>query len=233
MAGDSAYPYIGEKNWWILRKQFQKSMPQTVSISYIKSLLGVGSESAARNIIRSLQQLGLVDAEGRPTELANRWRLDPSYADACKEIVEAVYPDELRSLFNTPDSDRERIADWMMSNKKVGKTTARQTSAMYSLLLQKDFRPAVDSSKVQKPKSPSKTKSKNRKVTVKSDQETYEHQEPDGPIRQTLPGVSVSSKTTPVDLHIDLQIHISPEATAEQIDQIFRSIASHLHISEN
>jgi hypothetical protein len=29
-------------------------------------------------------------------------------------------------------------------------------------------------------------------------------------------------------LHIDLQIHISPEASAEQIDQIFASMAKHI-----
>lgn len=30
-------------------------------------------------------------------------------------------------------------------------------------------------------------------------------------------------------VHIDLQIHISPEASAEQIDTIFASIAKHLY----
>ena len=30
-------------------------------------------------------------------------------------------------------------------------------------------------------------------------------------------------------LHIDLQIHISPEASADQIDSIFASIAKHLY----
>ena len=32
-----------------------------------------------------------------------------------------------------------------------------------------------------------------------------------------------------VALHIDIQIHISPEASADQIDQIFASMAKHLH----
>jgi glycine cleavage system regulatory protein len=30
-------------------------------------------------------------------------------------------------------------------------------------------------------------------------------------------------------LHIDIQIHISPEASADQIDQIFASMAKHLY----
>lgn len=35
-------------------------------------------------------------------------------------------------------------------------------------------------------------------------------------------------KTTQPTIHIDLQIHISPEATLEQIDQMFASISKHL-----
>jgi hypothetical protein len=31
------------------------------------------------------------------------------------------------------------------------------------------------------------------------------------------------------DVHIDIQIHISPESTAPQIDKIFESMAKHLY----
>jgi hypothetical protein len=30
-------------------------------------------------------------------------------------------------------------------------------------------------------------------------------------------------------IHIDIQIHISPESTAQQIDKIFESMAKHLY----
>ena len=30
-------------------------------------------------------------------------------------------------------------------------------------------------------------------------------------------------------IHIDLEIHISPESTLEQIDKVFESIAKHLY----
>lgn len=36
-------------------------------------------------------------------------------------------------------------------------------------------------------------------------------------------------KSNSPSLHIDLQVHISPEATAEQIDKIFASMAKHLY----
>jgi hypothetical protein len=34
------------------------------------------------------------------------------------------------------------------------------------------------------------------------------------------------------DVHIDVQVHIDPAATAEQIDQIFASMARHLYGKE-
>ncbi|MCW3589017.1 hypothetical protein K6Y74_37430, partial [Burkholderia cenocepacia] len=45
-----------------------------------------------------------------------------------------------------------------------------------------------------------------------------------GPQRQPPP---VGSAFSP-KLHIDVQIHISPESSAEQIDKIFESMAKHL-----
>lgn len=42
------------------------------------------------------------------------------------------------------------------------------------------------------------------------------------------PNISTNSNEKP-SLHIDIQIHISPESTADQIDQIFESMAKHLY----
>lgn len=38
-------------------------------------------------------------------------------------------------------------------------------------------------------------------------------------------------KTVSPSVHIDIQIHISPDSTANQIDQIFASMAKHLYAS--
>jgi hypothetical protein len=37
-----------------------------------------------------------------------------------------------------------------------------------------------------------------------------------------------TSRRTSPSLHIDIQIHISPEASTDQIEQIFASMAKHL-----
>jgi len=42
------------------------------------------------------------------------------------------------------------------------------------------------------------------------------------------PGAPAGGGTVP-SLHIDIQVHISPEATADQIDKIFESMSKHLY----
>jgi hypothetical protein len=50
------------------------------------------------------------------------------------------------------------------------------------------------------------------------------------PVAEELPSrpTQASNKVSP-SVHIDVQIHISPEATADQIDQIFSSMSKHLY----
>ncbi|UJH70915.1 DUF5343 domain-containing protein [Ornithinimicrobium sp. INDO-MA30-4] len=63
------------------------------------SVLGYNTEKAAKNLIPQLRTVGLIDAEGVPQDLAKRYRMDAEYVDAVKEIVDSVYPAELRELF--------------------------------------------------------------------------------------------------------------------------------------
>ena len=42
-------------------------------------------------------------------------------------------------------------------------------------------------------------------------------------------GITTPSQQATPSLHIDIQVHISPDATTDQIDQIFASMAKHLY----
>lgn len=54
-----------------------------------------------------------------------------------------------------------------------------------------------------------------------------------GPLH--TPVATPQSPPTPIrqsgqpSVHIDIQVHISPESTSEQIDTIFKSMAKHLY----
>lgn len=55
---------------------------------------------------------------------------------------------------------------------------------------------------------------------------------PEKPLQPSFSQGPVSTPSNLLSLHIDIQIHIDPEASSEQIDQIFASMAKHLYQNE-
>jgi hypothetical protein len=228
MADDNKtiFPLIPEKRWWILRDQFKKTIPREVTATYLKSILQLNSDSAVRNTINPLKRLGLLDEENKPTDLANDWRNDEKYSDVCKQMLER-YPRELRDLFADPDVDKSRVEDWFRHSGKLGDSAARQSAALYLLLLDAQPKSSTDFIGTKKPKrSDSVRKSPKSKLVTpepKTEQTVIEPQ-----VAPPLPsGLNANAKDW-FSLHIDLQIHISPEADADQIDNIFASMAKHI-----
>lgn len=227
------FPKLPEKNWWVLRDQFAKSMPKEVTVGYLKSLLQLNSEDSARNLLPPLRQLGLIDEEGKPTDLANNWRNDQKYADACAQMRE-TYPEELRDLFPIGPVERKKLDDWFKYNGKLGDAAAKQAASLYLLLLDSTPKSSVEfmSAKSIRNSNDSKTTRPRQSTTTKKT--TPEISLPPG-ISANTEEKQVTSKAVSRDnlenwfsLHIDLQIHISPEASADQIDNIFASMAKHI-----
>lgn len=225
MAERRGYPTIPAGVWWKLREQFQRTVPGTVTKSYLATVLRVEDKTAA-NIMGPLRTLGLINEEGKPTPRANKWRFDEDYAEVCRAMVEDVYPEELRHAVPDPSSDRDAAERWFMRNAGVGKGGARQMAAVYSLLVTADPKqkpdtqataqraPTVDRS------SPRATPSKRaRRKSSEADPEDREEIDRDkGGASDPLPSIN-----------INIQVHISPDATPEQIEQIFASMARHLY----
>lgn len=230
MANDDnfTFPRIPEKNWWILRDQFAKSIPNEVSIGYLKSLLQLNSEKSASNLLPPLKQLGLIDEDNKPTDLANDWRNDTKYTDACETMLQ-IYPQELRDLFDSPDVEKTMLENWFQYTGKLGQTASRQAASLYRLLLEATPKESTD---VVKSKSSSKS-SKKKKDTkhTKTDSDVpppSQAVKTDPEAIVQVPKMSSNDVQDWFSLHVDLQIHISPDANAEQIDNIFASMAKHI-----
>lgn len=217
------YPTISEKAWWIIREKFKASIPSTVSSTYIKSLLSMASDNSANsNIITPMKRLGLIDEDNKPTALANDWRIDEKYSKSCETMLKTVYPAELLDLFPDKEIDKSSARTWFMS-QGVGQAAADKMIALFTLLKNGE----IKEKKITKgPKknggTPKKTESKNQ--TLK--------EAPGIPMDATIDKTGVSSSNTICNrpnLHIDLQIHISPDSTPEQIECIFASMAKHLY----
>lgn len=219
MADARTFPKIPATVWWQLRRRFHQSVPKQVGASYLQTVLGV-QEGHAKNLIPQLEAIGLIGENGAPTALANQWRTDEGYAKACRAIVEAVYPNGLTDAVPPDGADVDSATRWFMTELNVGESAAKQMARFYVLVAKADMSEA-DSTQTRKASDAgSEPKRKRRDAKQTS---------PKG--SETTPGDRQAKDSTPdaPDLRIAVQVHIPSDATPQQIDAIFESMAKHLY----
>ena len=215
MAENKTYPTFSSTNWWKLREKFRASFPRTaITEEYLSSILGMKQASVRNNgLITNLKALGLIDDDAKCTDLANRWRMDETYTDVCKEIREKVYPPELIDI----GIDRQAVNSWFMTKSGGGESLAGKLTSLYLLLSTPEIK-KPDEKKDIKTVSP-----KTRKAKSQQNGSTVEDEDTTG-----FSGKPTSNMVSP-SVNLNLQIHISANATPQQIDQIFSSMAKHLY----
>jgi hypothetical protein len=222
-------PMIPSSNWWTLRKKFLQTLPKgAIDGKYLSTLLGI-TEPAAKNLIPPLKQIGLVDDQNKASDLANKWRHNDTYAEACKEMLDSVYPDGLKDVQPGPDVDKSQAATWISKHLGVGDSAAKRMAALYALIVEAD--PAKESQEGQKPQSAEgkpKQKSSVSKIAAQP-KGVSKTQEPSVQIKEAIvPPIDPKSLSFNPTVHLDIQIHISPEASNDQIEKIFESMGKHL-----
>src|SRR5688572_4172430 len=99
MADDKTYPRVGKKAWYLLRARVEASPSVRLTPEFAATVCGLGSvKSANDNVLVGLRHMGLIDKEGNLLDRGKKWRVRSSYADACQEILDDVYPTELASF---------------------------------------------------------------------------------------------------------------------------------------
>lgn len=219
-AQKDSYPVIPTKHWWALRDKFKASMPRTVTAGYVSTALGMQEVSATNNILPCLRAIGLIDKESTPTDLANRWRDDAEYADVCQEIRGNVYPQELLDAVHDVPENRSGLQSWFKKKTHAGESAAKKMTAFYLLLLQAD--PSKVKSGVSRP-----AKGAPRKPKVRRGQGRSETGRPDGLVAK--PDRTQGGNQGVPDVSINVQVLISADASPEQIDQVFASMAKHIY----
>jgi hypothetical protein len=228
---NSTFFKLGEAAWWKIREQFKRTLPATVTSTYLATALSQQEKSVQVNILPPLKRMGLIDEKGKPTTLAYDWRDDEKYAEVCKTILEQNYPQELRDLFSIEDVDQKKLVAWFAKVGKVGDGAARMMARFYKLLLRGDpldqtgkkdtklgaVSKGVKKKGIRKTDSESGLKGSEVAKSTEVDVKSTQHQPKDQIVIGGMP-----------QLHINIQLHISPESTADQIDKIFESMAKHL-----
>ena len=216
----TSYPKMPVSAWWTLRTKFRQTVPTHVTPSYLATVLEMRESSAKTNVLPALKDLGLVAADGKPTPLAHRWRDDEAYSGVCKELVEAVYPSELRDAIPTPSDDGEshkQAAEWFMRTTGVGQAAARKMAAMYRLLAQARLPVAEEVA----------SRTRKRRVSSGSKPASPVNDKP-APVPDGTPH-KASTRIEMPELRISLEVRIDSSTTPEQIDHIFASMAKHLY----
>lgn len=224
MADEMKYfPNIPVMHWNKLRTQFKKSIPGTISSNYLATVLDMTETSAKANILPSLRQIGLIDNEGKTNqETAKKFRDDELYPKFCEEIIHKIYPQGLRDAFPDKEVNREKIKKWFMNHTNVGDSAASRIVSFYVALVEADPNPQVSNSvktNVSKPKlakqSLKPTPQKDTKVSLDSHS-------------NDTPPKNNRTNSGP-DLNINIQIHISSDASADQIKSIFENMAKYVY----
>lgn len=180
-------------------------VPQKATQEWLKSI-GYAS-SNDRVYLRVLRQLGFTDANGAPTDVWRRFRGNDHGAILATQLKTA-YPD----LFQTyPDawkrSQAEVEAHFRATTSLGAATVGLAWSTFEALASMAVFEETLGSD----------TRSQTSAGAAERTSDV---------VLTTLP--ATPTRPSP-SIHIDVQIHISPESSAEQIEQIFASMAKHIY----
>ena len=231
------YIKFSERIWWALRKKFSQSMPARVTENYLAGVLGIAANTAKLTLIPPLKKMGLIDSDSKPTDLAVRWRDDEQYPGVCAEIRKKLYPQELLDTFSGQDAPRTSVENWFARTTGVGESASQKMASFYLLLTEANPAKQDNTSNTAKaPKAEKRisqaTKSNNlsaKKAAAEKSNGTSQAPLPREPMQNSQPQPSQTGNNITPTLHIDIQIHIPPEASPEQIDSIFSSMAKHLY----
>jgi hypothetical protein len=226
------YPDIPLSQWWKIRGLFRNRLVDTINLKYIQDALGVGIQSA-RGIYRNLQLFGFVDKDGKTTERANHWRLDDQYPQVCKDIMTDIYPVGL--LDASPEiADRTYLINWFVKTTRVGENFAAKNASVFELLREAD--PAKGKDGKATGSTPAKAQAKKSKpvkavaaVAVVEPQAVPSNGNGQSPAEVKPEKPSLPDRLVAPSVHIDIQIHISPDAPTKQIEDIFTAIENHLY----
>lgn len=226
------YPAIPASHWFALRKKFVSSVPKELTPNYVMLALNTSEDSALKNVIYPLRKTGIIDKDNKPTERAYKWRDNAQYQAVCKNIREEIYPQELLDLAPDGSIGLSAVTQWFANTLQMGEGRAKRIANFYFLLLEADptkeneiLVTSITKPKTNNPKPPLKAQKKPPEKEVHVQPVTAP---PTLEPQPELPIVAPAIKKMSPSIHIDVHIHIPPEATLDQIDKIFESMGKHL-----
>lgn len=217
MAEKAGFPQIPRPVWFGVRAIFNKSLGRKLDENGLAAALNV-QPSAAKQYLTELRRVGLITDDGAATDLAAKWRQNEQYADAVGEILKNAYPQSLIDLAPVGHAERAAVERWF-KNHGLGEGTARNKAATYLMIANAN----PDSDAVAQPtESQRKPRERGKKDDEQGNKKGVQNHSGNGgqergPAPETFP------------LNVNVQIHISAEASTDQIEAIFSSMRKNLY----
>ena len=201
MAG-FAYTTVPGKIRYLLNKIRAVGIPARATVQWLKTI-GFTSSSDA-SLLGVIKYIGFTDPGGVPSSVWSQYR-----GANHKKVLGAAIQQGYADLFAVyPDANlrsQDDLEHVFSTSTSGGKQVISKTISTFKTLVeQAEFTPVSDQTDLNLPSGPLHT-----------------------PVANHPPARAASAPTP--SLHIDIQVHISPDSTAEQIDLIFASMAKHLY----
>jgi Family of unknown function (DUF5343) len=188
----------------LLQKLREVGVPQKVSVQWLKTIGFTSSNDSS--LIGVLKQIGLIDASSIPTSAWTQYRGN-NYKQVLGRAIRDGYADLFAVYPDAPNRSSTELEHVFSTSSSAGKQVIGKTVSTFKALAdQADFTHLEES------------------VALTTEEGALHR--PVGTAASRPP--SHNGASTP-SVHIDIQIHIAPEASTEQIDQIFKSMSKHLY----
>lgn len=220
MANSNTYPQIPATVWWGVRSLLNRKPNTTITDSMLAATLSV-QPGAARQYVFELRKANIIDDDGKATEVAKEWRLDDKYSVAVDNLLSEIYPQELLDIAPPDNADRQTVINWFLG-QGLGQGAATNKAATYLLISSGEPSESPERGK-RKPTKKAQTRASKPKEDRPDKGQTEE-----GGISGSAGGQNMPAQG-PIPLNLNLQIHISAEATSQQIEKVFSSMRKYLY----
>jgi hypothetical protein len=198
---DFAYTTVPGKVPTLLAKIRQVGVPPKVTLQWLKPI-GLTSSNDT-SLIPVLKAIGFVDGSGAPTSKWAQYR-GSDYKRVLGDALREGYADLFAVYADANTRSHSDLDHVFRTSTSAGEQVVSKTVGTFKALAAEAVFPALGENS-----------------ELHSD--TPLHVPAGQPPQATSRGPRQPS------VHIDVQVHISPEASAEQIDQVFASMAKHLY----
>lgn len=202
---DYAYTTVTGKIKSVLGKIRTTGIPSKLTVAHLKTLGFTSSND--KTLLGVLKFVGLIDDSGIPTSLWNEYR-GADHRHVLANAIRTGYADLFAVYPDANARSSTELTHVFSTSSSAGAQVIAKTVATFKALVEEaDF---------------------------SSENEPIETAMPSGPLHRPATQSALAHRMMPKDggnpeMHIDIQIHISPDSSAEQIEKIFESMAKHLY----